>query len=299
MMLVTGAAGFLGRAIATGLGPQAITLSRGPASKHGDGLHITADLTHPNAAQTVLSQLQGREVSGIIHAAAVTPWSQEPDFSQDIVMAQAIVEIAKALQVRYVYFLSGWNVYDPQAAVPLSEDAAIRPTTPYGQSKADVEAYLSKNLGDTKLVNLRLASVYGPGQTSAGLLTNLVHAALTEKSLSIGAKQTRRDYLYVGDLVAALSELVTYTDLPSQNLNLGSGSSVSVQEVAETIASLYKARAGTDISLQYDEPLHEAAQLDNVLAIGRAQRLGLLQQNTPFSDGLAAYIDWRIHENIL
>jgi len=306
LILVTGGNGFIGRAILIAYGEEAVSLTRRPAP-HADAVdkdkttnqpapsqkHITFDLTRSDQVQELARQLEPLGITEVIHAAAVTPWAKNPDFSQDAAMAKTITDLCNLLHVPRLTFLSGWIVYDMQGDAPFSEQTPLGPATPYGESKLTSERYFAENLTDTNVVNLRLASLYGPGQTSPGLIPNFVKTALCGGPLSIGAAKTRRDYLYIDDLLTSLKALSKQDIDRHTDLNLGSGQAVTVEDVAKTIQTICQEQDLKPVQITYQQQMKEATPLTNELDIARAQTQGLLRHTTTLHDGLTAYVTWR------
>lgn|GEM_PF-1486029 len=296
MKLITGANGFIGQALVAVYGDEALAVSRrpdqSPQASAVAGKQITCDISRPELVGELITQLQAHNISEIIHAAAVTPWSPNPDFSIDLAMAQTLTEVCNRLHIPRFTFLSGWIVYDMQGAAPYGETTAVGPTTDYGKSKLAVETYFAHNLKHTILVNARLASVYGPGQISAGLIPNFVRMALQGEELTVASVKTRRDYLFIDDLADALHGLSTAKIEQNMNINFGSGKSVTVGDVAEAIQRISRSDYHKDVRINRPAETNEASPIDNQLDIQKAQSFGLLQQMTSLHDGLEAYMAW-------
>jgi len=121
-----------------------------------------------------------------------------------------LLEGCKNAGVKKVVFASsGGAVYGEQESFPAPESHATQPASPYGVSKRTGELYLSYYYQTFGLpyVALRYANVYGPRQSTkgeAGVVAIFLSLLLTGKSPVINGdgKQTR-DYVYVGDVVAA------------------------------------------------------------------------------------------------
>lgn len=292
MIVITGS-GFIGTALAEALKEETLVVSSSTQSR----VNLALDLAKGDISK-LKKLLQGREVTAVIHTAGVTPWSENPDYNLDTAMAVKIVQLCKELAVPRLLYTSGWNVYGPDATVPIGENQPTLPEEPYGKSKLSVEGYFTKNLESTNLIALRLASVYGPGQRSPGLITNLIAAALNGEDIELNAKATARDYIFIDDVVDSICRLVAMDFSEHTVLNIGSGASVSVSSVAEFIQMAVK-DLGMEIKVTYKEPLTESPVLDNRLDIAKAQSLGLLKRPVAFKDGLGAYLRWRKHEYIL
>jgi len=300
MILLTGGVGFIGRAICNVLGDSnVVTLDRQSIDRQSPE-HITFELTASDKVDDLIKAAGRHKFTHVIHLAGITPWSKDPDFSLDLKMAETMAAFCNKLQIPVMLYMSGWVVYDTDSPAPYTEQAPTKPSVPYGQSKLAVEEYLRQHLTHTKLVAMRAASIYGPGQTSSGLIPNLVGQALRGEPISLNAKETKRDYLYIDDAARAIRDLTALT-IPDRvtNLNIGSGRSVSVGEVAQTIQDLCKELYHRDLAVSFAPTVTEGAPIDNQLSIDKARSIGLLASQTPFKDGLRNYMQWVEHENIL
>lgn len=290
MILVTGASGFIGAALMQALGVNAIGLQR-----HSDGsdprIH-TVDLTNAESVTKLLIDLEGYSISHVIHTAAVVPWSDSSDFTLDEYMAESVQRLCETLKIPRLMFISGWNVYDMSTSTPpFSEATDVGPSDEYGKSKYRTETFFRDNLETTRLLVLRTASVYGIGQTSKGLIPNLVSSAIEHGRMTLNATDTRRDYIHIDDLVNVVLELASKE--VSGVLNIGSGHSLSVGEIASTVQDIFKLGFKEDILIEHSEHLSESVLTDNRLDITKAQTIGLLGQTHDFRSGLAEYIAWR------
>jgi len=121
-----------------------------------------------------------------------------------------LLEGCKNAGVKKVIFASsGGAVYGEQETFPAPESHVTQPASPYGVSKRTGELYLSYYNQTYKLpyLALRYGNVYGPRQSTkgeAGVVAIFLSLLLTGKTAVINGdgKQTR-DYVYVGDVVAA------------------------------------------------------------------------------------------------
>lgn len=291
-VLVSGSSGFIGRALMAASDSHMIGLQR--SDKHTSSNIIQCDLTSSSSVESALKKLQPDTISCLVHAAGVTPWSVSPDYFTDIKMAKSALLICERLNIPQLIFISGWNVYEMNSNPPFKETTNLAPMDVYGKSKLAVEEYLTKNAKGTRVLTLRTASVYGPGQTSPGLITNLVKSAMNSHELHIKSADTRRDYIYIDDLI---NTIVKLTKIPSSGaLNIGSGHSVSVLQVAESIKEILRKRFDVNIiSTSTEGPVIK----DNLLDISKAKDLGVLKQQVSLEEGLKDYIEWVSNENIL
>jgi len=150
-----------------------------------------------------------------------------------------LLEAARKANVRRVLFVSsGGAAYGEQEAFPAPESHPTNPVSPYGVSKRAGELYAFFYQAEYQLpfMALRYANVYGPRQDphgEAGVVAIFTGKMLRAEPVTVNGdgKQTR-DYVYVGDVVAATLAAVEH---PGGALNIGTGIETSVLELYERI----------------------------------------------------------------
>lgn len=135
---------------------------------------------------------------------------------------------------------SGGTVYDPDFDPPHEETSRIRATSAYGAVKLFKEAALIAMADRVSPVILRLSNVYGPGQRTDkgyGVIGHWMEAALLGEPIRVlGDPRTRRDYVHIDDVVAALLAVRRQTEAFRVSrapvvLNIGSGVPTTLDEV--------------------------------------------------------------------
>jgi nucleoside-diphosphate-sugar epimerase len=136
-------------------------------------------------------------------------------------------------------------VYGPPAAAALAEDAPLAPSSPYAASKAAAEMIARGYAAayGLKVVALRCANVYGPGDPNPErLVPSVMTALLCGRSPQLRSRGTApRDFLYVKDAVRGLARAAARLDDGSVRvaaINLGSGTSVSALDLTRRLAQL-------------------------------------------------------------
>jgi UDP-glucose 4-epimerase len=256
--LVTGGAGFIGSNLTDALlarGDEAIVvddLSTGRRENIEQALANGATLIEADIRdRAAIEEIAGRErPETIFHLAAqidVRKSIADPAFDASINVGGTanVLEAARAAEVRRVVFSStGGAIYgegDGQE-LPLSEDAPLAPEAPYGQSKFAGEGYLSlyERLYGLSSVPLRLGNVYGPRQDplgEAGVVAIFCGRLREGKQPTVfgNGKQTR-DYIYVGDVIAAM--LAAAEAETSGPINIGTGIETDVLELVSALGEL-------------------------------------------------------------
>ena len=166
---------------------------------------------------------------------------------------------------RIVFASSGGAIYGEQDYFPADEQHPTRPISPYGVAKLASEQYLYyyQTVHGLQSASLRYANVYGPRQNPEGEAG--VVAIFTSKMLSDGdplingdGKQTR-DYVYVGDVVAA--NVLALDVKASAVFNVGTGKETDVNQLFHHLRNAIGAKCD-----ERHGPAKKGEQLRSVLS---------------------------------
>ena len=147
---------------------------------------------------------------------------------------------------RFIFSSTGGAIYGEQERFPADETHPTRPLCPYGITKLAAENYLYyyHSFYDIDYVVLRYANVYGPRQDpfgEAGVVAIFTEHMLSGKSPTInGDGEQTRDFIYVGDVVAANLAALKFSG--SDIFNIGTGEETSINQLFQQIAELSKAK---------------------------------------------------------
>ena len=242
--MVTGGAGFIGSHLVEKLIQRGIhvtvldDLSVGsPDNIPPDAYLIRGDVCYP---QTVKQALEG--VEAIFHLAAhVTIRDSFNAFVEDVrtnVMGTVnLLKCAEGSRVKKFIFASSMAVYGNADYLPIDENHAIEPVSPYGISKAASEIYVRRfcEYAGVQPIILRYFNTYGIRQTLSpyvGVINIFIQKLLEEKNICIfGTGNQIRDFISVDD-VANATVLASDYDGPEHVFNIGSGSGRSINSIA-------------------------------------------------------------------
>ena len=173
--------------------------------------------------------------------------------SHNVDGTQRLLEACKGRPLVRVVYASSSSVYGSNPMMPMREDAALQPLSPYGVTKLAAEHLChlySVNYG-VPTVSLRYFTVYGPRQRPDMGFHKFFLAALTDQPIVIyGDGEQTRDFTFVADAVAATVAAGDH-GRPGAVYNIGGGSRVSVNEVLARVR---------DISRRAVHVRHEADQ---------------------------------------
>jgi UDP-glucose 4-epimerase len=200
-----------------------------------------------------------------------------------------VLEAARRHGAQVVFSSTGGAIYG-ECERPAREDDERRPLAPYGTSKLAGEEYLAtwNRLHGARHVTLRLANVFGPRQLAkleGGVVAIFMERLAAGTPVRIfGDGEQTRDFVYVGDVVAAM---LAAAGAAGGTFNVGTGVETSVNALFETCRRI----AGVDV-----EPEHAPARpgdlLRSVLDPGRAGGELGWRPRVPLEDGLRATWDW-------
>lgn len=255
--LVTGAAGFLGSALANRLAREghqvrAIDdLSAGEKERlHDDVLFTRGDVTDRPKLWTLL-----QDVDCVYHLAAKVSVQESLLYPREynIINVGGTVSVMEAMRdvgVKRVIFISSGAVYGFQSEQPLSESTAARPSSPYAVSKLAAEHYVRTigSLWGIETASLRVFNAYGPGQSLPAshppVIPHFLRQAARGGTLVIHADgQQTRDFVYLDDVVEAMVAASTAPQIDQRVINIGSGIETSLRELAQAVIETVESSA--------------------------------------------------------
>lgn len=250
--LVTGAAGFLGSGLANRLAAEGHTvlgvddLSTGDPKALNSGVQFTRG--DVNDRPKLWTLMQGVDCVYHLAARVIVPESvlYPREYNQvNVGGTVTLMEAMRDVGVRRVVFISSGTVYGNQSVQPVKESAIPNPRSPYAVSKLAAE-YYTKSIGalwGIETVCLRVFNAYGPGQHHPPVHTPVIPSFLRQAwengTIVIhGNGEQTRDYVYVDDVVTAMVAASVAPDVNNLTINVGSGSEVSVRDLAKMIAEV-------------------------------------------------------------
>ena len=290
-ILITGASGFLGRNFKEkALANKIFSISN--SSKY---IKIKNDyffdLTNKSHVSLFISSTGKEKIDFLFHFAAITPFNNRHDFKKDIEISKNIRKICLALKIPFLAFSSGWVVYSQNDKKPFRENSSLYPNTEYGRSKLKTEKYFKKNLSNTTFICLRLATVFGPGQTSSGFIPNLTKSAIQTKKITVYNPDLEKDYMFIDNLIAALNNLLKVKINKKIDMNVGSGRTYKIIDIARKVQQIFKENFNEDITIEIKDYSSKDNNC-NYMDISRSLKVLGDYNKVNVEKGLKEYVYW-------
>ena len=288
--VVTGGAGFIGSHVVDAL------LARGDevhvidsfATGRRENLSPAATLHEHDIREPLrplFDQIRPEVVTHLAAQADVGTSVAQPelDAQVNVLGTLNVLEAARPHDAQVIFSSTGGAIYG-ECERPAREDDTRGPVSPYGTSKLAAEEYLAtwNRLYGTRHIALRFANVYGPRQLpklEGGVVSIFLDRLRAGEGITIygDGKQTR-DFVYVGDVVAAVLASIGQQ---GRTFNIGTGTETSVNELFEACRRI----AGAEAQAEHAPPKPGDA-LRSVLDVTRAERELGWRPQTPLAAGL-------------
>jgi len=259
-ILVTGASGFVGRALlarltADGFETHAVARAL-PAADAGDAIWHAVDLGSDEATRELVATVRPAR---IFHLASLVTGRRDvelvlPTLRANLLSTVHLLLAAERTGVERLVLAGSMEEPEPGEA----------PSSPYSAAKAAASGYgrLFHALYGVPVVTARIFMVYGPGQRDrTKLVPASILAALGGERPRISSGGRRVDWIYVDDVVAGLVALAEAPAAIGRTLDLGSGELASVREVAEEVCRQCGVD-GPEIGALADRPLEAPRRAD-------------------------------------
>jgi UDP-glucose 4-epimerase len=241
-VLITGAAGFIGRALTSALKSAhyivAIDLREVPEAQRLPGVtYATADIGDENLSEVFRTY----QPQTVVHLASVVAAGGDParDYAIDVLGTKNVLEASLAAGAKHIVVTSSGAAYGYYAdnPVPLRETDPLRGNDdfPYSKHKRLVEEMLAEwreKYPQLKQTIFRPCTVLGPG-------TNNQITAIFERPIVVGLSGTTAPFSLISelDVVEALAKAVNETR--DGVFNLAGDGTLSLREIANTLGKKF------------------------------------------------------------
>ena len=211
-VLVTGANGFVGSAIARLCQQQGMNVSMtGRTNVNAENLpdYFTADVTVPDSLASAM-----KDVDAVVHAAGLAHQFDKGRADASRFMSinasgtELVAHTAREAGVRHFVLISSVSVYGAHEEAVCDEESPCHPQDAYAQSKYEAERRAIKIFQETNacLTILRLATVYGEGDR--GNILRLIRTIDRGRFIWIGRGENRKSLLHCEDAARACAAVL-------------------------------------------------------------------------------------------
>jgi len=302
-VLVTGGAGFIGSNIVRSLlarGDAVRVLDNFSTGNRGNlaGLENDVELVEGDlrSYERVHAAVRGVEV--VFHEGALpsVPRSVQDPLTTTAVNVEGTLNVLLAARdegVRRIVNASSSSVYGNTGELPRVESQAPDPISPYAVAKLAAERFCTSfsRVYAMEIVSLRYFNVFGPRQDPASqyaaVVPRFIRAVAEGEAVTIyGDGEQSRDFTYVDNVVAANMLAAGAAEAGGEILNIATGGSITVNELADAIGGLL----GRPVEKAY-EPARKADVRASWADLGEARRLLGYEPQVAFEEGLRRTAD--------
>jgi len=265
-VLVTGGAGFIGSHLVSRLLEKGHSVTVLDNLSNGKLENLDGVLDHPKfmfQRGDIIDKTPPYEVfegiDSIIHLAALIDISASitdpiQNHENNVDGTFNMLHAAIKYNVKKFVFASSTAVYGDAKTLPLQENIALRPISPYAASKVAGEAYCSAfaNCFGLDTITLRFFNIYGlrsENSPYSGVITKFLCKIINNEALTIyGDGEQTRDFMHVSDIVKALILALEQDGLKGEVFNVCTGVPTSINQLAATL----KAVTGKNLNVKYE-----------------------------------------------
>jgi NAD dependent epimerase/dehydratase len=265
-----------------------------PPGTRGELDVFAGDVRDPNGVRVAM-----RGVDVVFHLAALIgiPYSyHSPDSYVDTNVKGTlnVLQAARDLGVERVLVTSTSEVYGTAQHVPIDEAHPVRGQSPYSATKIAADRiaesfHRSFGLG---VVIARPFNTYGPRQSARAVIPTIITQLVSGfEEIRLGSLLPTRDLNYVSDTTAGLMALAACDDAVGREVNIGSGTEISIGDLARTLIDIVNPRARL---VSHHERLRpETSEVERLLCDNTLIRaLTAWSPQVPLREGLERTVTW-------
>ena len=311
MHIVTGAAGFIGSNVVRGLNERGVRdilavddLKRGEKFLNLRDCEIADFMDKHEFREAIRRGAPGLEAQAVLHQGACADTTESNGhymMENNFTYSKELLNWALDRKIPFVYASSA-SVYG--AGKQCTETPEYeRPLNVYAYSKMLFDRYVRRRLPSVKstVVGLRYFNVYGPGEQHKGRMASMVYqlydqlkhtgvARLFDGTDGFAAGEQRRDFIYVGDVVA-INLFFAEGKARQGVFNVGTGTSRSFNDIARTLIALLG--RGQIEYIPFPESLRGKYQSFTESDISRLRAAGYDRPFTSLEQGIGRLCDLR------
>ena len=298
-ILITGGAGFIGRAVAEELTSQRHKVKTlDLAAMENVSSHKSGSILDP---YMVTTQMKGCDY--VIHLAAALGVSRTEARRLEClyINIQGMVNILEACvkdNIKKIVFASSSEVYGNQFKMPISEKSPVNPISNYAITKLVGEEYLRAYFEAYSLNYsvVRFFNVYGERQKDHFVIPRFVNAVCNDQAPVIyGDGKQVRSFCYVSDAAKGIIKALFSEEANGEVFNIGNDSEpISVEKLAQKIISLNGIDTLTPqfIAMEDSDRSKEREVYSRIPSIEKSRKILGCKPNVNLEEGVLKVIDY-------
>ena len=151
-----------------------------------------------------------------------------------------LIECVDKYDVEKFIFAGSSEEYGNQDKLPISENAALRPESPYACSKVATDLYCQMMWKAYKLpvVIVRPFNTFGRKHDRRFVVEKIIYSFSTGKPLLLGDGRPTRDFNYIEDMVNGYISIAESKKTVGEVINLGSGVETSIKDLVNIVSRI-------------------------------------------------------------
>lgn len=264
------------------------------AATDGSALRIVSgDIAEPETVRELI-----RDAEVVFHLAALVgiPYSYVHPTEVVAVNTSGTLNVLVAARdagIQKLVVTSTSEVYGTARYVPIDEHHPKQPQSPYSASKiaGDALALSFYHAFELPVTVARPFNTFGPRQSDRAIIPTIISQALVNGEIEIGSTTPTRDFTFVQDTVSGFIKLAESPRAIGQEINLGTGSEISIGALAQQIADMVGIEHRVASSDSRKRP--SGSEVQRLLADAtKARELVGWEPQVTLEEGLAATIEW-------
>ncbi|MBO5848573.1 MAG: ADP-glyceromanno-heptose 6-epimerase [Bacteroidales bacterium] len=318
MIVITGAAGFIGSIVASELnnkGYNDLILVDDFSKKEKERNYI--DLKYKSLIDRNIFfdwfKENYEDVDFVVHLGArtdTTEFDWNVFLKLNVDYTQTMFALCSEYQIPLVYASSAATYGNGELGYDDSHDVVgkLQPLNPYGRSKNEVDKWILKQEKQPPFwAGLKFFNVYGPNEYHKGRMASVIFHSFNQINATGKVKlfrshrpdfadgQQLRDFIYVKDIASVIIFMIACSQQPTANslksgiYNLGTGKARSFYDLA---ANTFKAM-GKDVNIEFidiPEDIRDKYQYFTEANMTKLKEAGYDKEFTSLEDGVADYV---------
>ncbi|MBO5810127.1 MAG: ADP-glyceromanno-heptose 6-epimerase [Bacteroidales bacterium] len=318
MIVITGAAGFIGSIVASELnnkGYNDLILVDDFSKKEKERNYIDLNykaLVDRNVFFDWFKE-NHEDVDFVVHLGArtdTTEFDWNVFLKLNVDYTQTMFALCSEYQIPLVYASSAATYGNGELGYDDSHDVVekLQPLNPYGRSKNEVDKWILKQEKQPPFwAGLKFFNVYGPNEYHKGRMASVIFHSFNQINATGKVKlfrshrpdfadgQQLRDFIYVKDIASVIIFMIASSQQPTANslksgiYNLGTGKARSFYDLA---ANTFKAM-GKDVNIEFidiPEDIRDKYQYFTEANMDKLRNAGYDKEFTSLEDGVMDYV---------